>query len=164
VCAHRPPAQRWIAQGNHTIYSDSGRCEKTIWLRKKFLALRLHITGRGVELLDPQNRLPPVFVCTGEFSHETATNFDDVSGIDERIVWLLRYGQSMWRLGRLLRSTQRVRPDGGSLRRWLQQRLRLRFLRRGRCRRTGDDRPGDDHYAGPGLHHRLFAAQLKPAA
>jgi len=77
--------------------------------------LRLHITGRGVELLDPkQIAFLPTLFCIGEFSHEKVSYCNDAGGIDERNAWMLRPRKSLRRLGRLLRPTQRMRSLRGA--------------------------------------------------
>jgi len=97
------------------------RREKEICCEKNSSALRLHITGRGVELLDPKNedRRTPFSELYGETSHEKATDSFDASGSNERIARLLRLRQSICP-ARLLRS--------GAVRRRLCARA-LQFLR-----------------------------------
>jgi hypothetical protein len=51
---------------------------------EKIGALRLHIIGRGVELLGPLHRDGVGTLSTGEKEHEEATGPDDVRDCDGR--------------------------------------------------------------------------------
>jgi len=112
------------------------RCKKEIRWEKNSWALRLHITRRGVELLDPRSP-PTVSESYGETSHEKATDSFDPSGSDERVRGLLRLRQFVF-AARLLRP--------GAVRRRLCARA-LQFLR-GRRYGTGccDYGPRADDY------------------
>ena len=142
------------------------RCvaKKKSGCEKKSGALRLHITRRGVELLDPQRSPPPDTSFVLENSYEEAPDSFDPSGFVERIARLLRHGRH-GRLGWLLWPTRGLWPGLRAGMRRVRRFRALRLLRLRRWRRHADGRPRDDrsrHHdrSAWSCLHRVFAQKV----